>query len=744
MAKRASDNKNHFFVFQSIKSFLTPTLAIGLIITSRILHSQIYIVFNSNNYLSFQIILELFSIIVSIAIAFYGFASYRYNQSDSQLFLSIIFLIVGILDLMHTLTFKGMPFFDFAVTGERATYFWVIARSTAAIGLLMILMKRIPAKSASVLFASLYLLIIIILVLYWGSVLPPLLNANDSVTKLKVIIEYAICMLHIAAILILLNKHLKNKDNISLNLLAGIFFILISELDFTLYTNVYDIDNLLGHIYKFVGYAYILKSVLKQNVEEPYLQVQLSEKRFNKVFQSAPVLLSIIRKSDHRYVEVNEFFLSNLRLSRDDVLGKTPIDIGVPKAEWQRIFDLFNTNGFVKNLESRVPLGIFLKSAEHIELDGEECILFTNINITELERIQAELRTTAELFHKIFDSSPHMISIVRKLDFRIIDANSRFLSQRGFDREDVIGRTPVELGFPAREFKNLMDLLNEKGPIQNVETLLVNKSGSIGTILFSMETVTLNDEECLIFSSIDITEIKQLQAEVARLDRLNLVGQMAAGIGHEIRNPMTTVRGYLQLLGSKPELLLQKPTFEIMISELDRANSIITEFLSLAKTKPTELKPMNLNDILNNLYPLLEADTFIQNKQIQFIPGDIPEILLNQKEISQLVLNLCRNGLEAMKERGFLRILTYTKSNQLVLSISDEGYGIPPDNLKNLGTPFFTTKSQGTGLGLASCYKIAQSHNAAIDIDTSPEGTTFYVRFAIPEKAEVQSDISAR
>lgn len=236
----------------------------------------------------------------------------------------------------------------------------------------------------------------------------------------------------------------------------------------------------------------------------------------------------------------------------------------------------------------------------------------------------------------------------------------------------------------------------------------------------------------------DITSRKIAENEIARLDRLNLVGQLAAGIGHEIRNPMTTVRGYLQLLGSKPDYANRKSTFELMISELDRANSILTEFLSLTQTKRSELKYQNLNDILNNLYPLLESDAFTQNKQIFFIPEVVPNLKLNGKEISQLILNLIRNGLEAMEERGALTINTYVTDNKAVLAIKDEGCGIPPENLNKLGTPFFTTKDNGTGLGLATCYKIAESHNAKIQINSSPRGTTFLIIFPIPDKEQEQ------
>ena len=172
--------------------------------------------------------------------------------------------------------------------------------------------------------------------------------------------------------------------------------------------------------------------------------------------------------------------------------------------------------------------------------------------------------------------------------------------------------------------------------------------------------------------------------------------------------------------------------FELMISELDRANTIITEFLSIAQTKQTKLKAQNLNDILNNLYPLLEADTFIQNKQIRFIPREIPNLKLNKNEISQLVLNLARNGLESMRERGCLNVKSYVEDGKVVLAIEDEGCGIPLENLRKLGTPFFTTKDTGTGLGVAICYKIAEAHNAKIHVDSSSRGTTFFILFPIP------------
>ena len=229
----------------------------------------------------------------------------------------------------------------------------------------------------------------------------------------------------------------------------------------------------------------------------------------------------------------------------------------------------------------------------------------------------------------------------------------------------------------------------------------------------------------------DITERKRYEKELARLDRLNLVGEMAAGIGHEVRNPMTTVRGFLQLYRNKNSFIQYKENFDLMIDELDRANSIITEFLSLAKNRVVTLTFQNLNTILTNLSPLIQADAMLLDKYINLQLEEIPELLLDEKEIRQLILNLIRNGLEAMSSGGNLAIKTYRDGQEVVLSVQDQGKGIEPDILEKIGTPFFTTKDSGTGLGLAVCYGIAARHNAVINIKTSPQGTTVLVMFKI-------------
>lgn len=225
------------------------------------------------------------------------------------------------------------------------------------------------------------------------------------------------------------------------------------------------------------------------------------------------------------------------------------------------------------------------------------------------------------------------------------------------------------------------------------------------------------------------TKQQRTNAELSRLERLNLVGEMAAGIGHEIRNPMTVVRGYLQMFQRKEIFAEYRNQLDTMIEELDRANAIITEYLSLAKNKSTELSMGNINSVLDIIFPLLKAAADNYGHILEMETNSIPDICMNGNELRQLLLNLVQNGFEAMQPTGTLTIKSYVENDEVILAVRDTGKGIPKSMLDKIGTPFATTKDKGTGLGLAVCYQIAVRHKAKIDVKTSSNGTTFYVKF---------------
>jgi signal transduction histidine kinase len=204
---------------------------------------------------------------------------------------------------------------------------------------------------------------------------------------------------------------------------------------------------------------------------------------------------------------------------------------------------------------------------------------------------------------------------------------------------------------------------------------------------------------------------------------------MAAGVAHEIRNPLTTVKGFLQLGLQNKDFESYSQIFELMIDEINRVNSIITEFLDIAKKKPNKLEENNLNQIINTLYPLLETRALKEDKLIIRELNEIHNLIIDQNEIRQLLLNMVNNSLDAMDVRKIVKIHTYIEDDKIVMSINDEGTGIPSEIIERISTPFVTSKENGTGLGLAICYAIAKRNNATIDFTTSTNGTDFNIRF---------------
>ena len=227
---------------------------------------------------------------------------------------------------------------------------------------------------------------------------------------------------------------------------------------------------------------------------------------------------------------------------------------------------------------------------------------------------------------------------------------------------------------------------------------------------------------------------RKIVSHLAWLERLNVIGEMAASIGHEVRNPITTVRGFLQHLSQKKDLGKYTSYFDLMIEELDRANDIITEFLSLAKDKAMVFLPAGLNDIINEFIPVLQANALLNDCSIELKLTEIPDVLLDKQSIRQLILNLTRNSIEAMPQGGRITISTYCQARKVVLMVADEGMGIPEELMDKLGTPFISSKDTGVGLGLAICYRIVQRHDATISVESDKgKGTTFTIGFNLPK-----------
>ncbi|WP_257008146.1 response regulator [Bacillus sp. FJAT-45350] len=377
---------------------------------------------------------------------------------------------------------------------------------------------------------------------------------------------------------------------------------------------------------------------------------------------------------------------------------------------------------------------------KHLEAQYNNLEKIVDQKTKELREANEELRLSYNQFEKIFQSSPNLMAIRSVEDGRIISVNSSWCKQTGYDLTEVIGDSSNILKIEASEGEKILTydfnkLFGLREPVKNLRITFITKGNEKRDGLLSTELLVINGESCIISAITDVTDRVEMEKEIFRLDRLNMVGEMAAGIAHEIRNPMTTVLGFLQISRDQ-----EKPTpreyIDLMLDELRRANSIITEFLSLAKDKASNKSKKNLNDIIKAMFPLLHAEALLGTKGIDLELNECSDLALDEKEIRQMILNIGLNGLEAMPSGGKLTIRTYDENDGVVLAIQDEGSGIKKEIIDKIGTPFFTTKEKGTGLGLAICYSVASRHKAEIEIDTNDTGTTFLIKFKQRAKLE--------
>ncbi|MEG6586818.1 PAS domain S-box protein [Dendrosporobacter sp. 1207_IL3150] len=354
--------------------------------------------------------------------------------------------------------------------------------------------------------------------------------------------------------------------------------------------------------------------------------------------------------------------------------------------------------------------------------------------IEERKIVADNLRLSQERFRKIFESSPSLMAIASCKDGRYIDVNESWVAFTGYSRQEVLDQVENKLNITFVSGQPDLVDISCNNSLRNARIRYYTKAGQVREALLSLESFEISGEQCQLLVVTDITERVFLENKMARFDRMNLIGEMAAGIAHEIRNPMTTVRGFLQM--TKQRGKLSPSHIDLMIEELDRANAIITEYLSLAKDKPTDRRLQSLNQVVENILPLIQAEAIRSDKFVIFDSKPCPMLYLDEKEIRQLVLNLALNGLEAMSTGGILEIKTYIENKTVILAVQDQGIGMKPELLDKVGTPFFTTKEQGTGLGVAVCYSVAARHDANIEYESCEFGTTVFVRFRLSTDAD--------
>ncbi|UVI30412.1 sensor histidine kinase [Paenibacillus spongiae] len=369
------------------------------------------------------------------------------------------------------------------------------------------------------------------------------------------------------------------------------------------------------------------------------------------------------------------------------------------------------------------------------------------IYMAKLKLAFEENRSMKEYLESFINHTTDAIHVV-DLDGRITQVNRAFEELFGYQASEALGNVlPLVPEHLLEEEREAMEGLIAGKLLSSRETVRVTKNNE--WIDVSITTSPIRDKHGAIraIASItrDMTSRNKMEELLRRSEKLTTVGQLAAGVAHEIRNPLTTLRGFLQLQLETGKL--NSRHISIMLSELDRINLIVGEFLILAKPQVTRFEEKDVRLVLDDVISLLDSQAHLCD--IEFVTTYTEEscrISCEDNQLKQVFINILKNAIEAMPEGGHITIDIERKGNQSVaIAITDQGIGIPEDIIPKLGDPFFTGKESGTGLGIMVSQRIIQSHQGTMDINSRVnEGTVVTITLPLlTEESQAHIEVSA-
>ncbi|OEU72074.1 MAG: hypothetical protein BA869_08950 [Desulfuromonadales bacterium C00003107] len=349
-----------------------------------------------------------------------------------------------------------------------------------------------------------------------------------------------------------------------------------------------------------------------------------------------------------------------------------------------------------------------------------------------LKKREIDFEELENLNQIILENVPSGLIIINNSG-RIRSFNAGAATITGYALEAIYNRSITEL-FPDM---NVLEGGDFK-PVDRGETRLVDSQGGQRSVGFTSSVVrdVSGETLCLLITFQDLTLLKEMENQLKRADRLAAVGQLAAGMAHEIRNPLASISGSVQLL-MEGESLEQEDRclMGIVVREAERLNALLTDFLVFARPSPPCLEPVDVAELLDELVSMVSADERFKNIELQRDYKVALEWHCDRGQLRQALWNLLVNGAEAMENGG--RLTCGLDSEVPAVFIEDTGPGIPDAIRDKVFDPFFTTKDSGTGLGLATVHSIVEAHHGRLDLIKAVNGGERFV-ISMPASAVME------
>lgn len=342
----------------------------------------------------------------------------------------------------------------------------------------------------------------------------------------------------------------------------------------------------------------------------------------------------------------------------------------------------------------------------------------------ERQQLYQQLQESELKYRALFEQAADAVYVVEldknRIPNRFIEVNPIGCERFNLSRDEILSTPFFDIvSQDSLLIRRLIEKFKEGEDSFTLQDEYVHNTGKKITTEFSIRVFKLNGKEVFLSISRDITERLKTEELLRKSEKLAVVGQLATAIAHEIKNPLTAMKGFMQLLKTM-ENEKNHYYMDIVSSEIDRIESITNEFMAIAKPQAVKIQPNDISMLMNQVVMLLEPQAIMNNIQIKTeVMSNIPMILCEGNQLKQVFVNIIKNAIESMQTGGEILIqMNRTGNNQINIRFIDQGCGIPQERIPYLGEPFYSIKEEGIGLGLMICYKIIEMHQGKISIES--------------------------
>ncbi|WP_068773415.1 PAS domain S-box protein [Paenibacillus sp. FJAT-26967] len=464
-----------------------------------------------------------------------------------------------------------------------------------------------------------------------------------------------------------------------------------------------------------------------------------SDPMFAHAFHHALIGLAVVSR-EGRFLRVNHSLCELLGYKPEELLSANAEDLLVSSEDLRFLADASgpsaaNSRQIEKSYTSRTgePRWGLLRISSFRTGDGEVRFYVQLQDWTYRKLLEKNMKRSRLEVWSLFQHNPDTICIL-DLKGRIVSSNLAMIRFTGYDPLDLRGVYILPFILP-QDKQAAWKLFEEAmaGRSSTAELSFSRKAGGWATMeVRTLPIVVGQTVEGIYAIAKDLSGRKKAEEMLRTSEKLSAVGQLAAGVAHEIRNPLTALKGFTQFLQSGA--VAKETYYEIMMSELNRIDLIITELLMLAKPRTSEFKRLDPQLMIRHVVTLLEPEAALNNVQFVIIAqNSLSDMMGAENQLKQLFINLLKNAVESMPGGGQIEINLHQDTRESIyVEIRDQGCGISPEELMRIGEPFYSTKDQGTGLGMMVSRQITEEHKGTIEIESvTGEGTTVRVRLPL-------------